>query len=254
MHNQMTSDSLTKPFVNLKQVNWPSVVEIEVGVRCNRTCVYCPNGTLGLTSEPSFMSVDLYERIISQLSDISFSGRLSFHFYNEPLMRNDLEILVAIARAALPLAHLVLYTNGDLLTDSRYENLLKAGVDFFLVTRHDGDRMKPRLHQRVQVPLDLDISGRAGAVISVTEPLRRACHAPSEMLIVMVNGDVVLCHEDVRREVVLGNLGQSTIGEVWFSDEMQRLRHYLVQGNRREAGLVCGRCNHRAYPGPNMTL
>src|SRR5438270_5079367 len=106
-------------------VSWPSVVEIEVGVRCNRTCIYCPNSTIGSTSSSSFMEIDLFRRIIAQLSEIAFSGRLSFHFYNEPLMRKDLEALVTIARSALPLAHLVLYTNGDLLTDTRYHNLLE---------------------------------------------------------------------------------------------------------------------------------
>src|SRR5438132_14121294 len=103
------------PNISLTQAGWPSVVEIEIGVRCNRTCFYCPNSTIGSTSSSSFMGLDLFERIIIQLSDIAFSGRLSFHFYNEPLMRKDLEVLVAIARGALPVAHLVLYTNGDLL-------------------------------------------------------------------------------------------------------------------------------------------
>jgi 2-deoxy-scyllo-inosamine dehydrogenase (SAM-dependent) len=200
------------------------------------------------------MEIDLFRRITAQLSEIAFSGRLSFHFYNEPLMRRDLEVLVAVARAALPLAHLVLYTNGDLLTDTRYHALLEAGVDFFLVTRHGGEPMKARPHQSVQFPRDLDISGRAGAVVVVIQPLRRACHAPSEMLIVTVNGDVVLCHEDAQREVVIGNLGRSTIRDIWFGEEMERFRQHLVQGRRKEAGAVCARCDHRAYPGPNMTI
>jgi cyclic pyranopterin phosphate synthase len=235
-------------------ISWPSVVEIEIGVRCNRTCIYCPNSTLGSTSPSTFMEIALFRRIVAQLSEIAFSGRLSFHFYNEPLMRKDLEVLVAIARATLPLAHLVLYTNGDLLSDTRYDDLLKAGIDFFIVTRHSCEPMKPRLHQRVQFPRDLDLSGRAGAVVGVTAPLRRACHAPSEMLIVTVNGDVVLCHEDARREVVIGNLGRSTIRDIWCGGDMERFRHHLMQGRRQEAGPVCARCDHRAYPGPNMTI
>jgi GTP 3',8-cyclase len=250
-HNARSSVSMdTDP----EPVSWPSVVEIEIGVRCNLACVYCPNGTIGPTSSPSFMEIGLFRRIVNQLSEIGFSGRLSFHFYNEPLMRKDLEVLVAIARAALPLAYFVLYTNGDLLTDTRYHDLLKAGVDFFLVTRHGGEPMKPRLHQRVQFPRDLDLSGRAGAVVGVASPLRRACHAPSEMLIVTVNGDVVLCHEDARREAVIGNLGRSTIRDIWLGDGMERFRHQLVRGRRQEAGPVCARCDNCLYPGPNMTI
>lgn len=235
-------------------IPWPSVVEIEVGVRCNRTCGYCPNGTLGSTSLLSFMDIALYRRIVGQLSEITFSGRLSFHFYNEPLIRKDLESLVEIARAALPFAHFVLYTNGDLLSDDRYTSLLEAGIDFFIVTRHGGKPIRSRLHQLVQFPPDLDLSGRAGAVVGVKKPLQRACHAPSEMLIVTVNGDVVLCHEDARREVVVGNLGRSSLEDIWFGAAMEQFRHHLVRGNRREAGPLCTRCDHRAYPGPNMTI
>lgn len=237
-----------------RSIPWPSVVEIEVGVRCNRACAYCPNGTLGSVPLSSFMEIGLYRRIVAQLFGITFSGRLSFHFYNEPLIRKDLENLVAIARAALPLAHFVLYTNGDLLSDARYASLLEAGIDFFIVTRHGGEPIRCRLHQLVQFPKDLDLSGRAGAVLGVKAPLRRACYAPSEMLIVTVNGDVVLCHEDARREVVVGNLGLSSLEDIWCGNEMERLRHHLTQGDRQEASPVCARCDHRAYPGPNMTI
>jgi 2-deoxy-scyllo-inosamine dehydrogenase (SAM-dependent) len=200
------------------------------------------------------MEIGLFRRIVAQLAGIAFSGRFSFHFYNEPLLRKDLEKLVAIARAALPLAHLVLYTNGDLLSDARYASLLEAGIDFFIVTRHGREPMRHRLHQLVQFPHDLDLSGRAGTVFTVEAPLRRACHAPSEMLIVTVNGDVVLCHEDARREIVVGNLGRSSLEDIWCGDTMERFRHHLVRGDRSGAGPVCARCNHCAYPGPNMTI
>lgn len=237
-------------------VSWPSVVEIEVSVRCNRACAYCPNSTIGLTSSASFMELGLFQRIIAQLSEISFSGRLSFHFFNEPLMRKDLEVLVAIARAALPFAHLVLYTNGDLLTDARYQKLIDSGIDFFIITRHGGDPMKPRPHQLVQFSADLEISSRAGSIFSapVSLPLRHACHAPSEMLIVTVNADVVLCHEDARREVIVGNLGNSTLREIWFGEEMKRFRYHLGRGQRQDAGSICARCDLRIYPGPNMSI
>jgi 2-deoxy-scyllo-inosamine dehydrogenase (SAM-dependent) len=200
------------------------------------------------------MDTGLYRRIIMQLSGIGFSGRLSFNFYNEPLLRKDFETLVAIARKALPLAWLMLYTNGDLLTDVRYDSLIEAGIDFFIVTRHGRGPMKSRPHQQVQFPEDLDISGRGGAVASAPEPLRRACHAPSEMLIVTVNGDVVLCHEDARREVIFGNLGDSNLRDIWFGDEMKRFRQSLLLGKRQQTSSVCARCDHRGYPAPNMTI
>src|SRR5215203_3268494 len=173
---------------------WPSVVEIEVNSRCNRRCIYCPNSLPSFPTAERYMSRKLFEKIIFELAGIEFSGRLSFHFFNEPLLRRDLEELVKWARPQLPLAYFVLYTNGDLLTEKRYTALLDAGMDHFLVTRHDFDSYPERPFQFVQLPNNFTVSGRGGTIARSSEPLDIACFAPSEMLNVSVDGEVVLCH------------------------------------------------------------
>lgn len=235
-------------------IRWPSVVEIEVNVRCNRSCDYCPNAQLKQPTPNSFMEDDLYNRIIDQLASIAFSGRLSFHFYNEPLMRKDLAQLVSIARDRLPLAFFAIYTNGDLLTNSRYDELLAAGVDQFLVTRHSWDEFPDRPYQFVQYPSNFIISGRGGSVSLPNKPLTLPCFAPTEMMIVMFNGDVVLCHEDANRELVMGNLACQSLSEVWQSPSFMHLRSLLAAGRRSCASKVCKRCDNRLYPIPGGTI
>jgi 2-deoxy-scyllo-inosamine dehydrogenase (SAM-dependent) len=200
------------------------------------------------------MPVPLFQRIIDQLSDIGFSGRLSYQFYNEPLLRDDLEELVAIAKANVPTAFQVLYTNGDHLTPDRYDRLLCAGIDHFLVTRHGWEEFPERACQTVQFPNALDISNRGGFFRTIAEPLRRPCFATWEMMIVTVTGEVVLCHEDARRTTVIGSLARGTIADVWFGSEISILRSKLAQGDRAGATAICSGCDHRGYPGPNMTI
>lgn len=233
---------------------WPSVVEIEVNSRCNRRCGYCPNSLPDLPRVDKFMDRELYKRIIRELAAIEFSGRLSFHFFNEPLVRRDLEALVAWARAALPWAYLVLFTNGDLLDDDRHAALLEAGVDQFLVTRHDFDAYPERPFQFVQHPSNFTLSGRGGTIAHTDEPLDIACFGPSEMMIVTVNGDVVLCHEDAERRHVMGTFATQTLPEIWFSDQFLAFRGVLERGDRVAAGPMCQRCDNRLYPVPGAAI
>lgn len=234
--------------------SWPNVVEIEVNYHCNRRCEYCPNSLPDHDQSAAFMGVNLFRRIIEMLREIDFTGRLSFHFFNEPLMRRDLDQLISWARPRIPKAHFVLYTNGDLLSDERHESLLHAGVDLFLVTRHDWDSYPDRPFQRVQTPGDFPISSRGGAIGEVVAPLDIACHAPNEMMIVTYTGDVVLCHEDARRAHVMGNLDRETLAEVWYSEAFAQARAPLERCQREQGPAICSTCDNRLYPLPGSAI
>jgi GTP 3',8-cyclase len=232
----------------------PSVVEIEVNSRCNRRCSYCPNVLSPAYGVPNLMERCVFERILDQLRQIGFCGRLSYHFFNEPLLRIDLEELVRRARRALPETFQVLYSNGDHLSDDRYAALIDAGIDHFMITRHGYEPMQPRRFQSVRFPQALDISNRGGAFRTIDRPLSRPCFAPWEMLIVTVTGEVVLCHEDAWRSTILGDLASQDLEEIWFGEPASKLRDVLAAGLRSDAASVCRSCDHRAYPGPNMAI
>jgi len=200
------------------------------------------------------MSHSVFGRIIEQLSECSFSGRLSYHLYNEPLLRRDLEVLVAHADAALPDAYQVIYTNGDLLSEARYARLVEAGMDHIIVTRHDGGNFPERPRQTVLRPNDLQITNRGGYIFDISNPLRHSCYAPSEMLIVAYNGDVLACYEDARREHIMGSLVEQTLAEVWTGERFATLRRSLETGDRSGAAAICKRCSNCAHTVPGRTL
>ncbi len=230
-----------------------SVVEVEVNSRCNRKCDYCPVSTLPLPAAPRYMSEEVFERLLGELRRAGFGGRFSYHFYNEPLLRKDLDVLAARVSAALPAAQQVLYTNGDLLTDELYGRLLEAGVSEFVVTSHGFEPVPERPHQKVLFPTDLHITNRGGVMGGWPEPYTLPCHAPSEMLIVSATGDVLLCYEDAERTQVMGNIMRQSVEEIWYSEQFVRLRRLLAEGRRAEAAPICGRCNNTAHPEPGTT-
>jgi GTP 3',8-cyclase len=229
---------------------WFTVVEMEVNSRCNRRCGYCPVSVLPTPKGDRYMSEELFDRIISELERVGFRGNLSYHLFNEPLLRRDLERLVAKVAARLPKVFQLLFTNGDLLSDERYSSLKEAGIDHFIVTRHGFEPMRQRPDQTVQFPSDLVLVNRGGFLATLEEPLTLPCYAPSEMLILTVDGDVLLCCDDAERNHVMGNIARQSLEEIWFSSRFVEIRKMLQEGKRRDASEICRQCNNREYFGP----
>jgi 2-deoxy-scyllo-inosamine dehydrogenase (SAM-dependent) len=196
----------------------------------------------------------LFDSIVEQVAVTSFSGRFGFHLYNEPLLRRDLEILVTHARERLPNAYFVLYTNGDLLSDDRYNRLLASGIDHFFVTRHEGGAFPERPFQKVQRPGDFMLSGRGGIIDRTNTTWQLPCYAPSEMLMVRYTGEVVLCHEDAASRHVMGDLRRERLADIWFSDRFRLVRRQLESGDRHAAGSLCTNCDNRLHPLPDTSI
>ncbi len=234
-----------------------SVIEIEVGSRCNRSCSYCPVSLFPNSPVATFMSQEIYCAVLAELRRLSFAGRVSYHFYNEPLLRKDLHVLVEKTRASVPQALQVVYTNGDYLTDGKYHQLRKAGVDYFIVTLHKARPYPSRSFQIVKRVEDLILSNRGGTLVHLPAPTvtetRMPCYAPRDLCVVTVNGDVVLCCEDFKREEVFGNVLETSLWEIWHSERLVEVRHRLESGRRADATSICGRCSNVAHVQPGIS-
>ena len=226
-------------------------VELEVNSRCNRKCSYCPVSIMPFPQVPRLIQERVLSAFIERLKEIDFDGRISFHFYNEPLIHKDLEGIVRRVLRAVPKCRPVLFTNGDLLTQQRYDSLVDAGLQMIVITSHSGKSHPPRPKQIVQFSHDLVLTNRGGKM----EDLPRAtewdfsqrCYAPSEMLIVTITGEVVLCYEDADRSHVMGNICDQSIIEIWNSKNYSRVRAELEAGNRKGACEMCMHCTNRAH-------
>ena len=88
-------------------------VLIETRTDCNNHCKFCPHAfnkkTLGI------MSWECYKKIIDQLSDINYNGRIALMLSNEPLLEDRMEDMIVYARQKSPRFFLDMTTNGTLL-------------------------------------------------------------------------------------------------------------------------------------------
>jgi radical SAM superfamily enzyme YgiQ (UPF0313 family)/MoaA/NifB/PqqE/SkfB family radical SAM enzyme len=88
---------------------------------------------------------------------------------------------------------------------------------------------------------------RAGNVPVIPAPQHavvRGCRSIwwREMLHVLYSGDVVLCCMDWRRRVVVGNLREQSIAELWRSEAYRRVRDTVDGRVELPDGFPCARC------------
>jgi len=228
-----------------------SMVEVEINSLCNRRCAYCPVSITPPKNVPRFISRQILDRLYDELVRLRFNGRISYHFYNEPLLHPELTNIVSETTLRLPNARQVLYTNGELLGDDRYKELVSAGIALFVITLHSGKPVPQRPSQIVLSPDDLDLTNRGGTLGAIGEPLTDPCFAPSTMLIVTVTGDILLCYEDYYRIEVIGSLLNAPIDEIWMSPDFIEKRLRLAAGDRSVSD-ICRKCNNRAHLTPAM--
>jgi 2-deoxy-scyllo-inosamine dehydrogenase (SAM-dependent)/8-amino-3,8-dideoxy-alpha-D-manno-octulosonate transaminase len=232
------------------------VVEIEINSMCNRKCPYCPNS---FASRPSgFMSRELFDRIIAELSEIGFDGRISYHFYGEPLLDRRLPDLVSYTKEHLPDATPEIVSNGDFLDLERFRDYLRRGLDHFLITQHDNAMPRnlqslvdaitddEREHITIRFARDRKMINRSGLIERFGRPdgsLAVPCDWALTSMVVTFEGNVVLCCNDYFEKEVMGNVASGSLRDVWTGARFTALREALSRGDRTQSEL-CRPCDY----------
>jgi MoaA/NifB/PqqE/SkfB family radical SAM enzyme len=126
----------------------PVLVHFEVTMRCNARCGFCdywktPAGERENETERCAEAARFFNPML-----VTFTG-------GEPLLRRDLEDLVAAVRDAISLKYITLLTHGGMLSLDRARSLWDAGVSQFNISldyvdgRHDAERGIPGLTQKI---------------------------------------------------------------------------------------------------------
>lgn len=232
-------------------------IEIEINHHCNLACTYCPNSNTERINK-GLMSLENFRVIMNQLKDINYEGKISYHFYNEPMLHPELESFVKLSKEILPKSQSEIFTNGVYLNPERYETLRNAGVDRFTVTKHKGlskiafeetyNNLSPEEKVRNQFfdYSKLVYTNRGNLVDfgkKLDQPSKKMCLIPTCALVVTVNGNVVTCYEDYQEKTVMGNVFEEHIKDIWTKPEYQSFREDLKQGFRYKHE-VCKTCNN----------
>ena len=233
------------------------VILIETHNRCNRTCWFCKFGQERQDPECTRMPMSTVERIIANLKDLDYRGRVSWFWINEPLMDKRIYDVLRLTREGLPKAFLSLVTNGDILTEDIYRKLRDSGLDALGVSIYDDVvfekiskmRTGPRLVAIDQ--REVSFENRGGNVKRNPADFQEArirvvgesCARPFEMMVVNAKGKVALCCADLYTDVEMGDVKEHRLEAIWQNARFRRYRAALHKAGRKGLAL-CDDCSH----------
>lgn len=237
-----------------------SLIEFNLSGLCNRSCVFCPRADKkAFPNINKGISIKLYEGVMKDLSAIDFDGTILYSAFSEPFLYKDLEKLITISRSYCPNAGIEIVTNGDMVTEEKVVRLFKAGLTTLAVSMYDGPEQMERF-KKMKVSLGLDdsqivlrvrwlgpeehfgitLSNRAGAVNigkigvnTLREPLAQACYYPFYQTFIDYDGAVLLCAHDWSRRLIVGNVNEDSILNIWNNGAIKKVRMNLLQDDRR---------------------
>lgn len=236
----------------------PLAIEIEINSNCDLTCTYCPNAE-SKRIETGFMSPAQYEHIMKDLQKYNYSGRISYHFYNEPTLSPHLNDFVSMTKKYLPYARPVLFTNGLSLNAEKINRLSEAGIENFIITEQmktdlssiDGALLEVSKDVKSKVQKKsfkkLRFTNRGGLLGNIggkTDlPLKIPCFIPRSLMVITVKGNIIPCYEDFFQKHIMGNIFEQSIMDIWTSQKYIDFRNELKTGNRA-LFEVCRDCNN----------
>lgn len=204
------------------------------------------------------MDLENFEVILKQLQDMGYRGKMSYHFYGEPLLHPKLNQFIELTKKTLPEVRSEIFSNGVYLTKAKFDSLRKSGVDKFTITRHK-DAGKIAFEETFALLSEeekksvkyygyeqLIYTSRGGLVEAgkkVETPLKRMCLIPQCTIVITKDGNVLACYEDYKEKNIMGNVFQEHLRDIWEKPQYREFRENLKKGQRYLYD-VCRNCNN----------
>ncbi|MBQ9334656.1 MAG: SPASM domain-containing protein [Lachnospiraceae bacterium] len=237
-------------------------IEIETINRCNGTCSFCPVNVKRDIRKPAFMEEALFYKIVEDLHNLNYTGRVALFSNNEPFLDKRIIDFSKYLREEVPLAQIHLFTNGTLLSIDKFDSIIEY-LDELIIDNYNQNlelnesvkKIKEHveylgdgsIRNKVKILLrksDEYLSSRGGDAPNRSEVIdvsQRKCALPWCQMIVRPTGEVSLCCNDPYGKMTLGDLNKESLTEVWYGQKYTELRQKLLKG--RGEVEHCSRCD-----------
>ncbi|MDR0219809.1 MAG: SPASM domain-containing protein [Lachnospiraceae bacterium] len=247
----------------LKKRDFPCLIELETVNRCNNVCSFCPASKDNDIREFAKMDAGLFQRIIDDLQQSDYRGVLGLYSNNEPLLDERLADWAKTAKESLPKAHIVLFTNGTLLTPELFQRLIPYIDEMIIDNYSDSLKMiKPvsevydncikdtEYEKKVIIHIRKlnEVLNTHGGSAPNADPQtaiipKNTCLLPFAQCVIRPDGKISLCCNDAYGKYTLGDLNKQSISEVWNGRPFNELRERLKKG--RQSIDKCSVCDNR---------
>ncbi len=180
----------------------------------------------------------LSPRKVDQLLDSGFNGSvlISFHGISPEVYRTNMGLDISKT-----------LRNVDYLIERYPKSKISIQAIPYRWPRGEARRVRRFWRQRgiaVRMPIP---NSRAGLLPVIANKNRRTlvgCSAdrPLGEMVIMFDGDVVLCCNDMARQEVVGNLRHNTIEEVWTGEPFLDRVDKIYGGKASNSDFICRKC------------
>lgn len=224
-----------------------SSIEVNITELCNRKCNFCPrssfypNLNLNMTIESSLI-------LKNRLDEFNFSGSITFSGNGEPLLNKNVYEIIFNLKKYKPF----LITNGDsiLKNEKIIDQLFLNGLDILVINEYDSNENYDKKIKMIK-GRSIIVKNQFKFPLNYTNRKRenlqnlfedKICFFPFYKTVVDYNLNVRFCNNDWKHKVVVGNLEQSSLKDIWLSDYVNRMRKHLMKGERK-CLVSCHGCN-----------
>ena len=246
-----------------------SIIEFNLHGSCSRRCAFFPR-----VDEKKWPDLNeeledkLFEKILLELKELNYTGRIAFSGFSEPMMHSNLVGLIERINFYLPNSSPEIITNGDFLNEDILQELFNNGLKYMYVSIYTNKKteqkfinMKNNLNlsdEKFEIRprnlgkkmnFGLNINNRAGAVdytrFGLKQekelPLKQQCFYPMYTLFIDYNGDCLMCPDDWDKKNIIGNIKNEKIFDIWVKTKLHQVRKSLLNADR--SASPCDKCD-----------
>ena len=241
-----------------KKLPLPTEIEISESGVCNRKCSFCPRSAPNFDERKEFISKSLHKKLCKELKELNYRGTIRYSGFVEPMLDKNIFNLIKMCREHVPQSNIEMVTNGDPLNLSRLKKLFDSGLNKILISVYDGKEdadkfedlcLKAKLKSKQFIirhrylPQEKDfgitLSNRGGLmkdaefkIQPLKEPLNTPCYIPAYTFFLDYQGDVLMCPHDWGKKMILGDLNNEKLIDIWFNNKSMKIRKLLINSNR----------------------
>jgi radical SAM protein with 4Fe4S-binding SPASM domain len=236
-------------------------VHIETVNRCNGVCPFCPANKNQKQRPYKKMSEALFYKIIDELRELDYGGKIALFGNNEPFLDNRITEFCTYTRNCLPKAFIYISTNATLLSFQKFLEILPY-VDCMVINNYNDNYLKhpnvakiydySREHVELQPKVTIQmrllnqvLTSRGGMAPNKgrQKAPRTKCPYPFTQMLVRPDGKISLCCNDVLGVYTMGDASKQTLKEIWENDYYREIRKEMRMNGRKNLRL-CQDCDN----------
>ncbi|GFI15775.1 S-adenosyl-L-methionine-dependent 2-deoxy-scyllo-inosamine dehydrogenase [Lachnospiraceae bacterium] len=258
------TDCYLKKYYDKRSLPMFTSIEIEVINRCNGECPFCPVNRYADIRKLKKMDEKLFFKIINELGEMNYTGRLALHSNNEPLLDSRIIDFAKYAREKVPNAYIYMYTNGTLLTLDKFKIIISL-LDKIIIDNYNDElemhknvqdihnycKQNKNIDRKVEIHLRkihevLSTRGGQSPNNNRRKTIKMSCILPYKQMVVRPDGKISLCCNDAYGKNTMADLNRMTLKEAWYSAQYERARKLLRSG--RTQIRLCKYCDTMPNP------